>query len=69
MLWQHACSLHASGVQHHDLELRNLVVGDSGDVRIIDYAYAALGHECLDGCSELVNFRVLLGHSCCCCCM
>ncbi|KAJ7208043.1 hypothetical protein GGX14DRAFT_314444, partial [Mycena pura] len=54
MLWQHACSIHVSGVAHHDLETRNLVVSSSGSVRIIDLAYAELGHQCVKAtCEEL----------------
>ncbi|KAF8919740.1 hypothetical protein CPB85DRAFT_717697 [Mucidula mucida] len=34
MLWQHACEIHAKGVRHADLELRNFVASASGDVRI-----------------------------------
>ncbi|KAJ7102756.1 hypothetical protein C8R44DRAFT_808487 [Mycena epipterygia] len=60
-LWRHACTVHAHGVKHNDLELRNLVVSAVGDVRIIDYAYAELGHECDEGtCDELRGFRGLL---------
>ncbi|KAJ7286195.1 kinase-like domain-containing protein [Mycena rebaudengoi] len=60
-LWQQACSIHASGVLHHDLELRNLVTSSSGEVRIVDYAYARLGHQCdASTCVELKRFRGLL---------
>ncbi|KAJ7223157.1 hypothetical protein GGX14DRAFT_327610, partial [Mycena pura] len=54
MLWRHVCSIHASGVAHHDLGPRNLVVSSSGDVRIIDFAYSELGHQCVEAtCEEL----------------
>ncbi|KAJ7102741.1 hypothetical protein C8R44DRAFT_887486 [Mycena epipterygia] len=60
-LWRHACAVHAHGVQHNDLELRNLVVSAVGGVRIIDYAYAELGHKCDEAtCDELRDFRRLL---------
>ncbi|KAJ6574689.1 kinase-like domain-containing protein [Mycena capillaripes] len=48
-LRQHAHTIHANGVTHRDLSLRNLVVSSRGDVRIIDFAYSRIGHEC-DGC-------------------
>ncbi|KAJ7134877.1 hypothetical protein C8R44DRAFT_437057 [Mycena epipterygia] len=35
LLWQHACSIHASGVAHHDLEPRNLLVSSSGESRML----------------------------------
>ncbi|KAJ7102750.1 hypothetical protein C8R44DRAFT_887491 [Mycena epipterygia] len=60
-LWWHVCAVHVHGVQHNDLKLRNLVVSVVGDVRIIDYAYAELGHECDEAtCDELCHFRKLL---------
>ncbi|KAJ7110092.1 hypothetical protein C8R44DRAFT_272507 [Mycena epipterygia] len=61
ILWQHACSIHASNILHHDLEPRNLVVSTSGEVRIIDFAFALAGHECSHTCGELQSFRELLG--------
>ncbi len=61
MLWQHACEIHAKGVRHADLELRNFVVSASGDVRIVDYAFSELGHKCEGGtCEELSKFQLLL---------
>ncbi len=50
-----------NGVRHADLELRNIIVSKSGELRIIDFAFSEVGHEC-EGpmCRELSNFRRLL---------
>ncbi|KAJ7468472.1 hypothetical protein FB451DRAFT_373959, partial [Mycena latifolia] len=62
MLWRHACSIHGSGIVHHDLEPRNLVVSSSGEVRVIDFAFARAGHVCQQiSCTELESFQKLLG--------
>ncbi|KAF8990741.1 hypothetical protein BDZ89DRAFT_1151812 [Hymenopellis radicata] len=61
ILWQHAHEIHANGIRHTDLELRNLIVSTSGDLRIVDFAYSEVGHECEGGmCRELSYFRTLL---------
>ncbi|KAF9009298.1 hypothetical protein BDZ89DRAFT_1078564 [Hymenopellis radicata] len=58
---QHAHEIHANGIRHTDLELRNLIVSTSGDLRIVDFAYSEVGHECEGGmCRELSYFRTLL---------
>ncbi len=46
---------------HADLELRNMIVSKSGELRIVDFAFSEVGHEC-EGpmCRELSNFRRLL---------
>ncbi|KAF9027518.1 hypothetical protein BDZ89DRAFT_1066823 [Hymenopellis radicata] len=60
-LWKHALEIHANGVWHADLELRNLIMSKSGELRIIDFAFSEVGHECEGGmCRELSNFRTLL---------
>ncbi len=60
-LWRHALAIHASGVRHADLELRNMIVSKSGELRIVDFAFSEVEHEC-EGlvCPELSDFRGLL---------
>ncbi|KAF9027537.1 hypothetical protein BDZ89DRAFT_1134170 [Hymenopellis radicata] len=61
MFWQHAHEIHANGIRHADLELRNLIMSISGELRIVDFAFSEVEHECEGGmCEELSYFRTLL---------
>ncbi len=49
MLWGDACEIHAIGVMHGNLNLRNKVLSQSWKVHIVDFACSEVGHECKEG--------------------
>jgi tRNA A-37 threonylcarbamoyl transferase component Bud32 len=52
--------MHSLGVQHGDLDLRN-VVAKMGELRVIDFELSSIVHNCpLSGaCDEIVSVQAL----------
>jgi len=54
-------SVHTVGIQHCDLEPRNVLRDEEGTVRLVDFAIAE-SHSCLgEQCPELFHLRSDLG--------
>ncbi|KAJ7089826.1 hypothetical protein B0H15DRAFT_273297 [Mycena belliarum] len=61
-LLEKAEQMHIFGIVHNDLEPRNIVRSAEGELRIIDFGHANMGHSC-DGreeCEELLGFKKAL---------
>ncbi|KAJ7780312.1 hypothetical protein DFH07DRAFT_794577 [Mycena maculata] len=58
ILFDKAVAMHAVGVVHNDLEPRNIVQDLEGELRIIDFHVADMGHRCAgkEKCEELLAF-------------
>jgi len=39
-------SIHAANIHHHDLRLDNIVRGEDGQLRVIDFGHSSAAHEC-----------------------
>ena len=59
-LFQNLCTLHEHGIAHNDFDVRNVLLSDQGQPKIIDFAEAGF-HRCGDDCSELKDAEVALG--------
>ncbi|KAJ7089833.1 hypothetical protein B0H15DRAFT_273538 [Mycena belliarum] len=62
-LFEKAEQMHTVGIVHNDLEPRNIVESAEGELRIIDFDSADMGHSCSgkEECEELLEFKKALG--------
>ncbi|KAJ6591502.1 hypothetical protein DFH09DRAFT_176674 [Mycena vulgaris] len=61
-IYMAAADIHAAGVQHGDLEARNIVRDEEGRLSILDFGHATVNHACERGvCGELSDLRQNLG--------
>ena len=62
-VYNEAKKIHENGVYHNDLEPRNVLIDEGGQVHIIDFHISVTGHECYlaMGCDELQRLARRLG--------
>ena len=62
-IYNAALALHNVGIEHNDLEPRNILLDQCGDIHIIDFHLSTAGHHCggLIECLELQLLAERLG--------
>ncbi|PBK97464.1 hypothetical protein ARMGADRAFT_639858 [Armillaria gallica] len=60
-IWNHVKALHAIGMVHHDLVLRNITRDKNGVLRTIDFESASYDHTLSESCSTPCLELVSLG--------
>ncbi|KAJ7144601.1 hypothetical protein C8R44DRAFT_865507 [Mycena epipterygia] len=61
-IYKAAVDVHAAGVYHGDLEVRNIVQDEEGRFSVVDFGHATVDHACeQDVCAELLDLRQNLG--------
>jgi serine/threonine protein kinase len=54
-------TIHKMGVIHADLEPRNVVMDEIGNLRVIDFEMSSMDHRCSLPCDELLGLGMGMG--------